>query len=894
MAVHVITASTQGCLNDYSPDDGDPTIAGICDLSFDAGDGATLTDITHVSGTGTVAFTNESGGTVGVSATVFGYYQDYSGITTGETYVPVAQQNVGSQTQSIPAGGQITVQVAGQADIPAGAVGAALSIGAKSATAAGFISAWPAGGASNSAPLVTYQASGATAHGVYQGNLSASGQVTLLNTGTSPVTVTVGSEGYFLSPTASPAGSSYAAVAQAVAVNTGDGTGGVTAQAVPANSSITFPVEGVDDVPTSGVSAVVEDIRAYEPQDNGFLSVYAAGGTDPGQPGVNFSGGMDEGNNLTIPMVSTTGEQTITNHSSGTVQVIVALRGFFVSPATPPSPDSVTATVSGQSATVTWTAPATDGGSPITGYTVTASPDNATVSVGGGTTQATLGGLANAAADSFSVVTSNSAGASEAATYAPPNVISGTVLAPSGQPVSGAAVGIYPSDVPASDPDSWTPSLIGTATTDANGIWTYTVPQYSALPADAQADANSNGGYLNVDASATGAATVGTTTYDLGADTSRSAWVGTASQPSGPVTAGDPTDAPPAMTLTPDQTDLSSLDTTTAEDATPTYQDSPTLTDGGNDMIGDPDNAYLSPPADSYGYQTIAGSDNNYDPYTAADGTNLSTAQVTGITPGITPKQFCSNPSEPYEYLRFNFNEWKPAHHAYTVIGEYHVNWDGTGGLTWSQGASASIGTDVSEDGDHFGFDFYTTYDKTSGSNVGPQGAGPYDARQVKISLNYNKIKSVWAFVPASDPVYPAPKGQTDFVCKTRWFIQQAGLYAPPAYEYIRWDGPSIASHDGDNGWLNDFPNSYYYSHPYGAHGGICASSGTGFTYGWAVSLGGIGIREETEHSTDTEQCDSWGSATRHDILRDKKDNLHWAWGSNKSVADDPKIFYNY
>lgn len=419
MAVDATAPSASGCLNDYDTDLGDPTSAGICDVSFDAGNSASLTDITQVSASGYVSFTNESGGTVGVTATVFGYYQDNTGTTAGETYVPVAQQNVGSQTQSIAAGGQITVQVAGQADIPSAATGAGLSIGAKNGTAAGFISAWPTGGSSNSAPLVTYQASGATAHGVYQGNLSASGQLTLLNTGSAAVTVTLGSEGYFLSAAATPAGSAYLDVPQAVAANTSDGTGGVAEEAIPANSSITYPVEGVDGIPASGVTAVVEDVRAYQPQDNGFLTVYAAGGSDPGQPGVNFAGGGDQGNNLTIPMVSSAGQQTITNHSSGTVQVIVALRGYYNAPVTPTGPEIVSAAVSGSSATVTWNNPPMDGGSPITSYTVSTSPDSDSVTVDGATQTATLTGLANAGTDTYSVTATNAVGTSSATTYNP-------------------------------------------------------------------------------------------------------------------------------------------------------------------------------------------------------------------------------------------------------------------------------------------------------------------------------------------------------------------------------------------------------------------------------------------------------------------------------------------
>src|SRR6266704_5742104 len=185
-------------------------------------------------------------------------------------------------------------------------------------------------------------------------------------------------------------------------------------------------------------------------------------------------------------------------------------------------------------------APASDGGAAITGYQVAAGPDNATVTVGGTATQATLSGLAHASADVFTVAAVNAAGTSEIGTWAPPAVLSGTVMSPNGQSVQGATVDLMPSDVPASDPAAWSPSISGTATTDANGIWTFTVPPYSSLPSDAKAAADANGGSLNLDATVGAWATVGTSSYNLEADAGMSAYVGTQRQSFWSRAGGDP------------------------------------------------------------------------------------------------------------------------------------------------------------------------------------------------------------------------------------------------------------------------------------------------------------------------------------------------------------------
>ena len=61
----------------------------------------------------------------------------------------------------------------------------------------------------------------------------------------------------------------------------------------------------------------------------------------------------------------------------------------------PGAPTIGTATAGDTQATVTWTAPASDGGSPITGYTVTAAPGGLTASVVAPATSAIVPGLPN-------------------------------------------------------------------------------------------------------------------------------------------------------------------------------------------------------------------------------------------------------------------------------------------------------------------------------------------------------------------------------------------------------------------------------------------------------------------------------------------------------------------
>lgn len=93
-----------------------------------------------------------------------------------------------------------------------------------------------------------------------------------------------------------------------------------------------------------------------------------------------------------------------------------ASEGFarWVLPATAPAaPTGVSATAGVGQVTVTWTPPTDDGGEPVTGYTVTASPGGATCTTTGATT-CTVTGLTPGATYTFTVTATNSIGVSPA------------------------------------------------------------------------------------------------------------------------------------------------------------------------------------------------------------------------------------------------------------------------------------------------------------------------------------------------------------------------------------------------------------------------------------------------------------------------------------------------
>jgi hypothetical protein len=134
-------------------------------------------------------------------------------------------------------------------------------------------------------------------------------------------------------------------------------------------------------------------------------------------------------------------------HVAGPVDVTVmtATRGpsppsaadVFTFTGPPGAPLNVTATVGNQSATITWSPPASDGYSPITSYTVTSSPGGLTSTVSGSTFITVIAGLTVGTPYTFTVVATNSNGPGPAS--APSNSI--TAITVPSAPTSVTATG---------------------------------------------------------------------------------------------------------------------------------------------------------------------------------------------------------------------------------------------------------------------------------------------------------------------------------------------------------------------------------------------------------------------------------------------------------------------
>ena len=99
--------------------------------------------------------------------------------------------------------------------------------------------------------------------------------------------------------------------------------------AVVAHGTVHLQVTGRGGVPASGVSAVVLNVTAVTPTSGGYLTVYGTGSARPGVSSLNFVAGQTVPN-LVIAPVGTGGKVDLYNGSSGTIQILADVSGYYL------------------------------------------------------------------------------------------------------------------------------------------------------------------------------------------------------------------------------------------------------------------------------------------------------------------------------------------------------------------------------------------------------------------------------------------------------------------------------------------------------------------------------------------------------------------------------------
>jgi chitodextrinase len=225
-------------------------------------------------------------------------------------------------------------------------------------------------------------------------------------------------------------------------------SGAITASNVTQTSyTLTWPA-GSDNVAVTGYEYSLDGGTTYTNAGN-VLTVNITGRT----PGA-------------VDQVRVRDYDAASNRASTPLSASVTLLSATV----PGAPTIGTATAGDTSATVTWTAPASNGGSAITGYTITSSPGGITGTAAAGATSGTVNGLTNGTAYTFTVHANNGVGAS--AESAASNSVTPAAVDWPRVRASDMSTGLHESGT---GPYTYTGTTGTTVTTEAGGVLTKSI-----------------------------------------------------------------------------------------------------------------------------------------------------------------------------------------------------------------------------------------------------------------------------------------------------------------------------------------------------------------------------------------------------------------------------------
>jgi hypothetical protein len=251
------------------------------------------------------------------------------------TYVPLTPVRIldtrhgnGAPTAKIGSGGTVSFTVAGRGGVPAANVAAVVvNVTVADGLSSGFVTAFPGGAAKPTVSNLNFAAGQVVANLVTVG-VGGTGQVSLYNGSRSSVDLIADVAGYYVGGTPTDPGA-FAALTPKRILDTRSGLGAL-AKPLHGGGKLDLTVQGAGGVDPAGASAVVMNVTATSAVASGFLTVYPAGGVRPTASNLNFTAGRTVPNLVTVPL-GTAGHVTIYNGSSGSVNVIADVAGYYLS-----------------------------------------------------------------------------------------------------------------------------------------------------------------------------------------------------------------------------------------------------------------------------------------------------------------------------------------------------------------------------------------------------------------------------------------------------------------------------------------------------------------------------------------------------------------------------------
>jgi hypothetical protein len=227
-------------------------------------------------------------------------------------------------SHSLGPGADYTLNLEGVDGIPSGATAVVLNVTGVDASAATYITLYPAGGTLPTASNLNLGV-GETIANLVTVALGSTDAVTIYNhAGT--INVVADLEGWY-APGTGPSGL-YNPVVPSRITDTRSGSGQPNAgHPLQPGGTLTVEVAGAGDIPSSGVAAVAMNVTAVSPTSSGYVTAYPAGSSQPVASNLNFVAGETVPNRVIVPLGSS-GSVSFYN-ATGTTQLVVDVDGWF-------------------------------------------------------------------------------------------------------------------------------------------------------------------------------------------------------------------------------------------------------------------------------------------------------------------------------------------------------------------------------------------------------------------------------------------------------------------------------------------------------------------------------------------------------------------------------------
>lgn len=226
----------------------------------------------------------------------------------------------------VPARGSIDVQVTGAGGVPAtGVYAVVLNVTITQSIQRGFVTAWPTGTDRPTASNINVTGAGLTAPNSVIVPVGDDGKVSLYAHGGGHLVADV--FGYFEATASSDAGRLIGvSPARVFDTRPGETAPGPKGKLGP-GGQIEIKVTGANDVPATGVSAVVMNVTAAEATNRGFITVFPGDVTRPNTSNINLAGpGATRPNTVIVP-VSPTG--TVKFYTQNGAHLLADISGYF-------------------------------------------------------------------------------------------------------------------------------------------------------------------------------------------------------------------------------------------------------------------------------------------------------------------------------------------------------------------------------------------------------------------------------------------------------------------------------------------------------------------------------------------------------------------------------------